>query len=167
MSYTSLLKIDGIKGDSDIPSHAGEIQVLSFRHGVHAPVTGLGHGQLESGPELARKDHEIVVSSSMGPESPKLFELAVTGRHLPKAVITFLSLSPNGTVSEYMVITMSDVIVSRIAPLEHGRTFRSDDPAPLQEMTLNYGKIEWEFKPIDEAKSTGPVKTSYDLKSIK
>jgi type VI secretion system secreted protein Hcp len=164
MSYTALLKIDGIKGDADIESHKGEIEVLAVSHGVQAPRKLTGPQQSASVAD--HKDQDLVVTSTMGIGSPKLFEAAVTGKHFPKAVVTFLSVSPSGKVSEFMIITMSDVVVSSIVPVAHD-TYANSEPAPMQDMTLNYGKIEWEFKPIEEAKSTGPVKTSWDLKSGK
>lgn len=165
MSYTALLKIDGIKGDANIPSHEGEIEVDAVRHAVRSPAQ-----KTDGAPDPGsgdRKDHELVIASSVGPGTPKLFEAVVTGKHLPKAVVTFLSMSPTGKVSEFMIITMTDVVVSSIHPISPGRTFSAIEPTPKQEVTFNYGKIEWEYKPIEDAKSTGPVKTAWDLKSAK
>jgi type VI secretion system secreted protein Hcp len=160
------MKIEGMKGDSNVPSHEGEIELLSVSHKVASPAKAKPTGQVRTANDTDHTNHELVVTSPLSTASPKLFEAAVTGRHLPKAVITFISTSPSGKVSEYLVITMSDVLVTNVSPSVFVRGQGGDVPT-AQDMTLNYGKIEWEYKPIDEAKSTGPVKTSFDLKSHK
>src|SRR5262245_49906161 len=138
MSHTALLKIDGIKGEATLPSHQGEIELDAVRHEVRSPKKMDARD-----PRTEVAEHEVVVTSSVGPGTPKLFEAVVTGKHFPKATVTFLSVSPSGKVSEYMVITMSDVIVSSIHPISHGKTYSESDPTPKQEVTFNYGKIEW------------------------
>ena len=64
---------------------------------------------------------------------------------------------------EYLKITLSDILVSNVQVTGDGSS-----PLPLDQVSLNYAKIEFEYKE-QKADGTlgGSVKVGYDLKQHK
>jgi type VI secretion system secreted protein Hcp len=91
--------------------------------------------------------------------SPKLFLACATGAHIPKATLT--CRKAGGKQEEYLKVVFTDLLVSsyQTGGSAHG------DVVPTDQISLNYSKIEWEYKPQDEKGGLGgPIKAGYDLK---
>ncbi len=91
--------------------------------------------------------------------SPKLMLACATGEHLKKAELTCRKAGKEQ--QEYLKVTMSDLIVSSF---QTGGS-AGGDVVPVDQISLNFSKIEFEHK---EQKSDGTlggaVKAGYDLK---
>jgi type VI secretion system secreted protein Hcp len=95
----------------------------------------------------------------MNKASPKLFLACATGEHIKKAVLT--CRKAGGEQQEFLLVTMTDLLVSSYQTGGSGHS----DIVPTDQISLNYSKIEFEYKPQDEkGKVGGPIKAGYDLK---
>ena len=153
------LKMDGIDGESQDHKHKGEIDVQSFswgetQTGTHAAGGGGGAGK------VSMQDFHFVMN--VNKSSPKLMLACANGEHIKKAVLTCRKAGKDQ--QEFYKITLSDVLVSSFQTGGNGHS----DIVPTDQISLNYAKIEWEYK---EQKSDGTlggsVKAGFDLKQMK
>jgi type VI secretion system secreted protein Hcp len=148
------LKIDGIEGESLDDKHKSEIQLLSFSFGAtQSGSAGVGTG---SG---AGKVHlqDLQFSKYLDKASPKLFDACCVGKHTPK--VTLVCRKAGGTQQEYLKYTLSEVLVSSVSHSGSG-----SELLPLETVSLNFSKIEMEYKPQDEkGQLGGVVKAGWDV----
>lgn len=149
------LQIDGIEGESTDDRHNGEIEILSFswgetNAGTHAGGGGGGAGKVQM--------QDFHFTTSMSKASPKLFESCATGQHIKQAVLT--ARKAGGDQQEYLKVTLTDVLIS---------SYQTDasrgDVVPTDSFSLNFAKIEFEYKPQKPDGSLDTtVRAGYDLK---
>lgn len=153
------LKLDGIKGESTDSKHKGEIELESFSWGNHnmsdvASSSGTGGGA----GKVAFQD--VHATTLVNLASPLLMLACATGQHLKTALIT---ARKQGTEQQdYYKVTLTDVLVSSY------QSGGSGTPIPVDQFSLNYGKIEYSYQAQDEKGKLGtPVIGKYDLKANK
>jgi type VI secretion system secreted protein Hcp len=153
------LKIDGIDGESGDSKHKNEIELESWTFGATQSGTMHSGGGGGSGKVSVQDLHFV---SKVSKASPKLFLACCNGEHIKKAVL--IARKAGKDQQEYLKITMSDLLVSSY----QGGGSAQDGIVPLDQVSLNFAKIEFEYK---EQKSDGTlggvVKTGYDLKENK
>jgi len=152
------LKIDGIEGESQDSKHKGEIELASWAFGATQSGTMHAGGGGGAG-KVSVQDIQIVKNVDKG--SPKLFGACATGEHIKKAVL--VARKAGKDQQEYLKMTMSDVLVSGYHTSGTGQS-----GLPVDEVSLNFGKIEIEYKE-QKADGTlgGVVKSGWDLKQNK
>lgn len=129
------LKIDGIEGESQDAQHKGEIEVQSWSFSESQS------GSLNSGSGAGKvnlQPFQFAMSTSKA--SPKLFLAGATGQRLKTATLTCRRSGQKGL--EFLKITLSDVSVSSF-----GTSGASSDQLPIDQMSLSYAKIVYEFTP--------------------
>jgi len=150
------LKIDGIPGESTDAKHKNEIEILSYSWSEYQPAGGGAGGGIGAG-RVDMKDFKFTMGYSKA--SPKLFLACARGEHIKSAVLTVL-LAREVQV-EFLKWTFSDVLVTSY------QTNCSGD-WPLDQITINFSKIEVEYKELDEMGNVkGTTKAYWDLKSNK
>jgi type VI secretion system secreted protein Hcp len=150
------LKIKGIDGEAQDSKHKNEIQLESWswgesNSGSHAYGGGGGAGK------VAMQDFHFVMKVNQA--SPKLMLHCATGEHIPDAVLTCRKAGKEQ--QEYLVVKFSDLLISsyQTGGSAHG------DVVPNDQISFNFAKIEFEYKPQKADGSLGgSVKTGYDLK---
>jgi type VI secretion system secreted protein Hcp len=94
--------------------------------------------------------------------SPKLLLACACGEHIKKAVLTCRKAGKDQ--QEFLKVTMSDILVTSY---QTGGA-ESSGVVPMDQISLNFAKIEHEYK---EQKSDGSlggaIKAGYDLKANK
>ena len=153
------LKIDGIEGESHDAKHKNEIHVESFswsekQQGAQMSGGGGGAGKVAMG--------DFHVTMKVNKATPKLMLACACGEHIPTATLT--CRKAGGKQEGFYKITLSDLLVSsyQTAGSGHG------DLIPTDQFTLNYSKIEFEYKEQKHDGSMGPaVKAGWDVKSNK
>jgi type VI secretion system secreted protein Hcp len=152
------LKLDGIDGESTDSKHKNEIDVLSFSWGVSQTGThqaGGGGGAGKAQPS------DLSLAMRVCKASPKLFLSCATGEHIKTGKLVIRKAG--GEQQEYMTILLSDVLVSSY---QAGGSGGGD--LPIDSFSLNFGKIEFEYKPQKpDGSLDSPVKTGYDYKANK
>jgi type VI secretion system secreted protein Hcp len=151
------IKIDGIEGESADSKHKGEIEVLSFSWGLSNPGT-YGRGAGRAAGKAAFQDFHFVARTSKA--SPKLFLACASGSHVKSAVLTARRAAKDQL--EFLEYRFSEVVVSAF------QTGGSDDAEPVDQISLNYAKVELEYRPASPSgKLEAPVKAAWDLKANK
>lgn len=130
----AFMKLGDIKGESQASGHEDEIDILSWSFGIASPVyTDPGTGNREATrPSVS----EVSVTKEMDKATPRLMEGCATGTHYPDAVITLKRASAD-TQQTYLVITMTDVIVTSVSTGGSG-----GDDRPTETLSLNFGSIQ-------------------------
>ena len=152
------LKVEGIEGESTDDKHKNEIDVESWSWGETQTGTS-AHGGGSGAGKVSMQDFHFVMHANKA--TPKLMLACATGQHVKKAVLT--CRKAGGDQQEYMSITLSDLLVS-----SYQTGGSKGDIVPVDQISLNFAKIEIEYKPQDATGKVGsPVKTGYDLKTNK
>ena len=153
------LKVDGCPGESMDAKHPDECELLSFSFGASqtgsaAYGKGLGAGKVQM------QDFLFVMKANKA--GPKLFVKCATGEGIPKAVMTCRKAGKDQ--QDYLKYTFTDIIVSSYNEGGAG----GSDPIPIQSVSLNFSKMEVEYKEQNPDGSLGGVtKGAFDLKTNK
>ncbi|ALL64813.1 putative protein ImpD [Paraburkholderia caribensis MBA4] len=149
MSNDTFLKLDGITGESQDGLHPGEIEVLNWSWKMSqqsSMMSGSGGGAAKANVE------DLIVFHQVDRASPNLMSFCLTGRHIPKAVLTMRKAG--GVPVDFLKITMSDVIIAGV------------------EMSPNYEQIRLSFARVRQeymvqaatGGSGGAVTATFDIK---
>jgi type VI secretion system secreted protein Hcp len=94
--------------------------------------------------------------------SPKLFLACASGQHIKNAVLT--CRKAGGDQEEYLKVTMSDLLVSSY---QTGGS-SGGDIVPTDQYSLNYSKIEFEYKEQKpDGTLGGAIKAGWSVKENK
>jgi type VI secretion system secreted protein Hcp len=152
------LKIDGIQGESKADKHKDEIDIQSFSWGASQSGTFAVGGGGGAG-KVSMQDFHFTMPNNKA--SPALFLACAQGDHIKNATLTCRKAGKEQ--QEYLKVTMSDILVSSFQTGGSG-----GDIVPTDQISLNFAKIEVEYKEQDAAgKLLGQVKKWFDLKNVK
>jgi|SRR4051794_29088484 len=152
----AFLKIDGIEGESQDNKHGKEIEILSYsfaatQTGTSAMGGGAGAGKVSM--------QDIHFTHTIDKASPKLMLACCTGDHIKSAIFT--ARKAGGSQMEYLIMTLSDVLVSSVSMAGHG----NDNNKPTEQFSLNFSKIQYDYKEQKADGSLGgTVAMGYDIK---
>lgn len=152
------LKIEGIEGESTDSKHKNEIIVESWSWGETQSGTS-GYGGGGGAGKVSMQDFQFTMKVNKA--TPKLMLACATGQHVPEAKL--VCRKAGGEQEEYMAVSMSDLLVS-----SYQTGGSAGDAIPVESITLNFSKIEVEYKPQKpDGTLDSPVKVGYDLKANK
>ncbi len=157
MSFDTYLQIDTIQGESTDEKHKSWIEVFSFSHGI--AQSGVGAISAAGARSAGKCDHQdLHITKRMDKSSPYLAKGCCTGKHYPKAVIEICKNT--GQKEVFMKYTLDNVLITSI---QTGGGQGSEHP--VESFTLQYGKIKWEYCPIDVKTGAkgGAVACEWDL----
>ena len=157
MAFETYLKIDTIDGESTDEKHKGWIEVFSFSHGI--AQTGAGAISGGVGRSAGKVDHQDMhITKRMDKSSPYLSKSCCTGKHFPKAVIEICKNT--GKKEIFQKYTLEHVLITSI---QTGGGQGSEHP--VESFTLQYGKIKWEYSPMDVKSGAkgGTVAAEWDV----
>jgi len=153
------LKIEGIPGESQDDKHKNEIQIESFSWGESQGGSAAHGGGMGAG-KVLMQDFRFVMKINKA--SPKLMLACAQGEHIKSAILTCRKAGKDQ--QEYLKITFSDLLVSSYQTGGSGNA----DIVPLDQISLNYTKIEMEYKEQKpDGTLSGPIKAGYDIKAMK
>lgn len=149
----SFLKVDGIQGDATADGHKNEIELTGWHFGG-TNAGGFGHSGPGGGAGKVQVN-DFVFTMHADKSAPKLFEAMATGKHIPKAVLSVRKAG--GSAVDFLKIDLDKVLVSSFHTTGNGLL-------PAIEVSLNFAKIEFEFKTQnDDGTAGGSVKSGFDL----
>lgn len=152
------LKIKGVEGESQDKVHKGEIDLESWswgetQTGSHVAGGGGGAGKVNM------QDFHFTMRCNKA--SPKLLLACAQGAHIPSALLTCRKAGKEQ--QEYLKITFSDLLVSSYQIGGSGGA----DVLPMDQISLNFAKIEFEYREQKPDGSLGgAIKSWYDLKTV-
>jgi type VI secretion system secreted protein Hcp len=156
MAVDYFLKLDGIEGESTDDKHKNEIDVESWSWGESQQGT-FGRGGGGGAGKVSMQDFHFVMK--LNKASPKLMLACADGQHIKEG--TLACRKAGGGQQEFHTIKMTDILVSSY---QTGGS-SGGDIVPTDQISLNYSKIEFEYKVQDEKGALGaPIKAGYDLK---
>lgn len=131
------LKIEGVEGESTDDKHKGEIELESWSFG------GANNGSFSSGGgggsgKVSLQDFHFVKKTDKA--SAKLLTACCTGEHLKKVTLTCRKAGKEQ--QEFLQIILSPVLISSY---QTGGSAGSEI-IPMEQIALNYGKIEFKYK---------------------
>lgn len=134
------IKIEGIDGESVDKDHKGEIDVLAWSWGMSQSGSSISGG----GGAGKVSVQDMSLTKYLDSSSPKLMEKIAQGEHIPKISLTVQNAG--STIQEYLIITMTDVMVTSYSVGGSGGEDRL-----TENITLNFAKIEFKYIPFDES----------------
>jgi type VI secretion system secreted protein Hcp len=151
-------KIGDIKGESIDSKHKGEVEVLSWSWGV-SQSGKIGEGAGGAAGKASFNDFNFV--HRIDKASPVLLKWCATGEHIKEATITVRKAGKDQ--QEFLIIKMSDIIVTSVNPSVSG-----DAAATAEAVALQFAKVELEYKPqkADGSLDAG-LHFKYDIKGQK
>ena len=158
MAVSIFARIGTIKGESRDAKHKDEIEVLSWSWGVSQTGTVTSGG---GGGKGKASFHDFNFTHHVDKASPVLMKTCATGEHIKDATITVRKAGKGQ--QEYLVITMTDVLVTSVST-----SVIAEGDATLEGVTLAFAKVDLEYKPQkpDGSLDVG-VHFKYDLKANK
>lgn len=159
MAQDIFLKINGIDGESQDASHKNEIEVLAWDWNIEQQSTmhaGSGGGAGKATVSDLSFEHFIDRAS------PNLMKYCLTGKHINEAVLVVRKAG--GNPLEYLKLTMTDVIVTKVAP----KGSVDDEVRMREKVALSFSKVKQEYV-VQNAQggSGGAVTAGYDIKGNK
>jgi len=163
------VKLDGIDGESTVRGHENETVVLSYEQGIDHPAPPLaGAGAAAGRPTFSGVRFRKPVDKGSIP----LLLACAAGSHIRDARFTFRR--PAAGLDFYKVI-LGEVLVTHMVqragvgeqyPLAFDTLISGADSAGfLDEVTLSYAKIQWEYQPVSPTGAPAAVVTGgWDLK---
>ena len=152
MAVDMFMTIEGIPGESTDEAHTDWMELLSYHHGLSQAVSGTsGTGGRTGG----RADFQhFAITKAIDKGTPDLAVYCASGKHIPKIEIELcLATEDKHTFMKYV---MEDVIVSSVSQEANSGSAES---RPTEEVTFAYGKLEWEYTPVDQMGATGAAST--------
>jgi len=154
MSADMFLKIEGVEGEAVDHKHGGEIDVLAWSWGMSQSGSMHVGGGGGAG-KVAVQD--LSFTKYVDRSSPNLLNTCCTGKHYPKATVTVRKAGDKPV--EYLIITMTDVIVTSISTGGSGGEDRL-----TENISLNFAKVEVKYTPQGKDGSAGAsVETGFNI----
>ncbi len=149
------LKLDGIPGESQDGKFPNQIDVLSWSWGETQTGTFAGGGGGGAG-KVSMQDFHFVMKANKA--TPKLMLACADGQHIKEGTLT--CRKAGGKQEPYLSVKLSDVLVSSYQTGgSHG------DVVPTDQISLNFSKIELEYKEQKADGSMGsPTHAGWDVK---
>ncbi len=149
-SAAGFLKIGDIKGESTDAEHEDEIDILSWSWGETNSGSHTGGGG--GAGKVSMQDFHFVMEYNKA--SPKIMESLANGQHFDDASLILTRVdSSTGGQQEYLKITMETVLISSYQT--GGSTGETD--IPVEEVSLNFGAIKFEYTPQSDVGSPETV----------
>jgi type VI secretion system Hcp family effector len=147
----SLATRDEARTTASFDSGATWLELLSFDWGV----TQSGESTIGSSPGT------VTFSKYVGAESPALLLFCAAGRHIPEVSLSLSRVVDGGPV-EYLRVKFTDVLITGVRP---SGSSQGGDPVPLEEVSFNYAKVEFEYKEqaIDGGSESHQVQYDFEL----
>lgn len=157
VAASCFLKVDGIGGESQDARHQGEIELLSFSWGeAQLGASGAGGGGGAGKVQI----HDLHFTATMSKASPQLMQACASGQHLKSAVLS--GRRPGKSQQDYLVITLSDVLVSSY------QVGAVDPTAPVDQVALSFARITLDYRPQKaDGSLDAAVHAGWDVKANK
>ena len=137
MASNLFIKIGDIKGESQDDKHKDEIEFLAWSWGISQG--GSTHGGGGGGAGKASFS-DLTFTHHFDKSSPNLLKACAKGEHLKEAKITVRKAGK--APQEYLIITMTDVIITNVSTSGDG-----SDGGLVENVSLQFAKVNLEYKP--------------------
>ena len=159
MAFNAFVNFGDIKGECTDKDHKDWVMIQGFEHGVMQPpsVTQKSAGG-RSAEEVNHR--EFTITKLLDASTPKLYEAACKGTHIPEVTIELWRAGGDKPV-KYMETKLKEVLVSGV--------HSNGDPTgsaqfPTETVNLVYGAIEWTYtKQKPDGSAAGNVAAKWNV----
>mgnify|MGYP001255393445 CR=1 FL=1 len=149
------MNVAGIEGESTSKGHEKEIMVDSWKLELSNTVIREGGGGARAGKV---KFNDIQITKKIDKSTPLLMLAASSGQHIPQVVLKISKRSGN-TASDYLVITLKDVLISSI-----NVSGDNNNDQMNEELTINFSEIQFAYTPQKpDGTLDQPIRYGWDL----
>lgn len=135
MAVDMFMKIGALKGESRDKVHKGEIDVLAWSWGMSNSGTAHVGGGMGAGKANIQ---DLSFTKYLDKSTPELMLAACNGKHFPEARLVVRKAGEKPL--EYLIITMSDVLVTSVSTGGSGGEERL-----TENVSLNFAKVQVEY----------------------
>ena len=155
MAMDIFIKIGTLTGESRDKTHANEIDVLAWSWGLSNSGSAHMGGGAGSGKVNVQ---DLSFTKYIDASSNALINAACVGTHFPTATLTVRKAG--GTPLEYVIITLTEVIITSVSTGGSGGEDRL-----TENVTLNFSKFKFSYQPqkADGSKDGGTKDVTYDI----
>lgn len=156
--FNAFANFGDIKGESTDKDHKDWVMILSYSHAIKQPPSVT---QKTAGGRTAEavEHSEFQIVKLLDAATPKLYEAACKGTHLPEVVIELWRAG--GEPLKYMSFKLKEVLISGI--IQDGNP-SGDAKFPTEIVSMTYGTIEWEYtKQKPDGSAAGQVAAKWSL----
>jgi type VI secretion system secreted protein Hcp len=172
MAQDIFIKINGIDGESQDKDHKNEIEIIDWNWNIFQQSNM--HGGSGGGAGKATVD-DLEFVHSVDRASPNLMKYCLAGKHIDEA--TLVVRKAGGKPLEYLKITMSDVVITKVQPFLDSFTVSSTsqtssgpvtststDSRISERIRLSFARVKQEYT-VQNAQggSGGTVTASFDI----
>jgi len=159
MAFNAYANFGDIKGESTDKDHKDWVAILKYDHAVTQPpsVTQKSAG----GRSAEEVDHsEFTIVKLVDAATPKLYEAACKGTHIPEVTIELWRAGGDKPV-KYMEFKLKEVLISGV--------IHNGDPTgaaqfPTETIKMTYGTIEWTYtKQKADGSAAGNVAAKWNV----
>ncbi len=103
-----LVNLPGIRGDSKIPGHVGEIEFDTYRF-----------GNLNRDPDAGRNSvlaYDLILTKRKDSSSPRFMEFFMSGKQIPRGEMLVVSRIPGTEAKQSLLYGMEDLFISYYLP---------------------------------------------------
>ena len=166
--FDVFLKLDGIDGESTTKGHEKEIEVVSYDQSIDSTIpTGGGAGGGAGKATLSG----VRFRKQLDTASIPIALACASGVHIASARFAF-----RRAPLDFYLVALEDVVVTHAgqcatsdvqSPLAFETLAKSPAGAALlEEVTLHFGKIRWEYRPIGpKGAALPPITGGWDVKA--
>jgi type VI secretion system secreted protein Hcp len=156
MAMDMFIKVGDLKGESKDSVHKTEIDVLAWSWGV----SNSGSAHVGGGAGAGKCNvQDVSLTKYIDNSSPDLLLAACNGKHFPEAKLTVRKAGE--TPLEYLIITMTDVLITSVSTGGSGGEDRL-----TENVTLNFAKVKVEYTEQTEKGVAGnKPKMGWDIQS--
>jgi len=129
-AYDMFLKIEGVPGESQDVRHQDWIEILSYKYGMQESSAGVG----------PIEHQDFSVTKCLDKATPKLALHCCNQSQILQASLELCR--PDTNDPPVYTITLEDVIITSVTP---SGGVSVSEILPVEEVTFNYGTIEWEY----------------------
>lgn len=159
MAVDMFLKLTDITGESQDANHGDEIELLAFSWGMSQSGTmhsGTGGGAGKVSVQDLSFTHYVDKASA------DLLNVCATGKHIDEGILT-VRKAGGADALEYIVITMTDIIVTSVSSGGSGGEDRL-----TESVSLNFASFNYEYKPqTAEGSAAAASSFAYDIAANK
>jgi type VI secretion system secreted protein Hcp len=158
MAVDMFMKIPGVEGEARDGTHKGEIDVLAWGWGM----TQSGSAHVGGGGGSGKVDvHDLSFTKFIDKSSPDLMLACCSGKHYNDAKLTVRKAGENPL--EYLIITMTDVLVAGITTGGSGGEDRL-----TENVRLNFAKVKVDYTEQTQTGAAGAKpKMGWDIEANK
>ncbi len=158
MAFNAFANFGDIKGECTDKDHKDWVMITKYEHKVIQPAST---NQKTAGGRSAEavEFSEFDVYKLMDAASPKLYEAACKGTHIPEVSIELWRAG--GDPVKYMEIKLKEVLISGVI---HSADPTGDDQFPIEIVKMTFGAIEFTYTKQDaKGKASGNVATKWNV----